>query len=201
MDSEHGITWPEAGIIDAAYEFAKHWHMGQVRKYTGEPYITHPVAVAKRVAGLRCATVDMVVAALCHDVIEDTQATYQDMVDYGLAGPCVDLVRQLTDVSKLGDGNRATRKAIDREHTAKASDQAKVIKLADLIDNFHSITTHDPGFSKVFVREMDLILGRIRDDLGSGLLLEARKLVGDWLFDDVLEDINSRGYSNGVNKN
>lgn len=182
MESEHGIDWPEQGVIDAAYRFAKIAHTGQVRKYTGEPYITHPVAVAKRVASLDCATVDMVIAALCHDVIEDTPMTYRDMIGYGLGGPCVELVRQLTDISRPEDGNRETRKAIDREHTAQASDQAKVIKLADLIDNFHSITTHEPGFSKVFVREMDLILGRIDDDLGSGLLNEARELVHMWLY-------------------
>jgi hypothetical protein len=68
------------------------------------------------------------------------------------------LVEMLTDVSKPEDGNRATRKAMDREHTANASSQAKTIKLADLIDNTHSIVEHDPDFARVYMREKTRLL-------------------------------------------
>ena len=64
-----------------------------------------------------------------------------------------ELVDDLTDVSKPQDGNRATRKELDRQHTAKASPDAKTIKLADLISNSRSIMKDDPNFAKVYMKE------------------------------------------------
>lgn len=55
--------------IKKAYEFAKQLHEGQFRK-SGEPYISHPVAVAEIVAGLGLDT-DSICAALLHDTLED----------------------------------------------------------------------------------------------------------------------------------
>jgi hypothetical protein len=69
----------------------------------------------------------------------------------------------LTDVSKPTDGNRAKRKNMDREHIAKASLQAKTIKLADLIDNTRSIVEHDPKFAKVYLTEKALLLEVLRE--------------------------------------
>lgn len=56
------------------------------------------------------------------------------------------LVLEVTNVSKLDDGNRAARKIIDRKHLMKASEDGKLIKLADLIDNVMDISKNDPGF-------------------------------------------------------
>ena len=68
------------------------------------------------------------------DVVEDTPVSIKDIED--VFGPRVAaLVSDLTDVSKPEDGNRATRKELDRQHTAKASPDAKTVKLADLISN------------------------------------------------------------------
>ena len=64
----------------------------------------------------------------------------------------------LTDVSRPEDGNRAARKTLDREHIAKASPQAKTIKIADLIDNSRSIMAHDPQFARVYLAEKRLLL-------------------------------------------
>jgi (p)ppGpp synthase/HD superfamily hydrolase len=68
------------------------------------------------------------------------------------------MVEQLTDVSHANDGLRKHRKAKDREHTAKASPDAKTIKLADLIDNTRSIVARDPEFAKVYLEEKRLLL-------------------------------------------
>jgi guanosine-3',5'-bis(diphosphate) 3'-pyrophosphohydrolase len=73
------------------------------------------------------------------------------------------LVGYLTDISKPVDGNRAARKAIDREHTAQASPAAKTIKLADLIDNTRSIVAHDPDFARVYLKEKALLLEVLRE--------------------------------------
>jgi hypothetical protein len=64
----------------------------------------------------------------------------------------------LTDVSKPEDGNRAERKALDREYIANATPDAKTIKLADIISNCSSIIKHDPEFAKVYLEEKRLLL-------------------------------------------
>ena len=68
------------------------------------------------------------------------------------------MVNWLTDVSRPEDGNRARRKAIDREHTARAPAEVQTIKLADLISNSRSIMQHDPEFARVYLEEKRLLL-------------------------------------------
>jgi hypothetical protein len=85
------------------------------------------------------------------------------------------LVEQLTDVSRPEDGNRAKRKAIDRAHTAKASPEAKTIKLADLIDNTRSIVELDPGFAKIYLVEKVLLLEVLQEG-DAGLWEMARRM-------------------------
>jgi (p)ppGpp synthase/HD superfamily hydrolase len=139
------------------YAMAAHAAVGQKRKYTGEPYIVHPAEVAKIVAGVPGATPDMVAAAWLHDVVEDTGCTFTDIhMAFGI--DIATLVGWLTDVSKPEDGNRAVRKAIDREHTAAAPAEAQTIKLADLISNSRSIMAHDPEFARVYLAEKRALL-------------------------------------------
>ncbi len=160
MIEEHGIHSKRSqGLVDAAYLFANNAHGDQKRKYTGEPYITHPVAVAQLVANIT-DDCNLICAALLHDVIEDTDVTYDELMklEHGFGFPIVDLVMDLTDVSHAGDGNRATRKKIDREHTEQAAVGAKTVKLADLIHNSVSILEHDKRFAKVYMEEKRLLL-------------------------------------------
>lgn len=132
------------------------WHGDQKRRYTNEPYWRHPEAVAAIVKSVP-HTEAMVAAAYLHDVIEDTPCTERELrAEFG--DPVADLVMWLTDVSRPSDGNREARKAIDREHIAAAPREAKTIKLADLIDNSHSITKYDRDFARVYLREKRLLL-------------------------------------------
>lgn len=148
-------------LVRRAYLIAEKAHSGQVRKYTGEPYISHPQAVCDNVKSVS-HTEEMLAAALLHDVVEDTPTSIADIE--AEFGTCVaSLVEQLTDVSRKEDGNRAVRKAIDREHLAKASAEAKTIKLADLIDNSLSIIRHDTGFAKVYMKEKKELLSVLKE--------------------------------------
>ena len=143
-------------LIKKARKFATRAHKGQVRKYTGEPYIVHPIAVAETVR-IHGGSDEMVAAAMLHDTIEDTNVTYDDVrKEFGIT--VAGLVRELTDTSSPSDGNRAVRKEIDRRRLAKASADAQTIKLADLIDNTTSIVAHDPGFAKVYLKEKEALL-------------------------------------------
>lgn len=140
-----------------ADKFAVKAHGEQVRKYTGEPYIEHPRAVARLVK-----TVDhnkyMIAAALLHDVVEDTEVTIEDIKrEFGVRVAV--LVAGLTDISRPEDGTRRIRKALDRNHSGEGSASIQTIKLADLIDNSRSINKHDQNFSVVYMAEKKLLLG------------------------------------------
>lgn len=145
-------------LIEKADTFAlaAHSAVGQVRKYTNEPYINHPREVAQLVASVGGSDV-MVAAALLHDVLEDTMVSY-GVVEDVFGSTVARLVGWLTDVSKPEDGNRAARKAIDRDHIASAPPEAKTIKLADLISNTRSIVKYDRGFARVYLAEKRLLL-------------------------------------------
>ena len=157
------------------YAMAAHASVQQKRKYTGEPYIVHPAEVAIIVASVPGSTPDMVAAAWLHDVIEDTGCTFTDVhMAFGI--DIATLVGWLTDVSKPEDGNRAKRKAMDREHTAQAPAEAQTIKLADLISNSRSIMAHDPEFAKTYLAEKRLLL-EVMTKGDRGLHAEASKYI------------------------
>jgi len=165
-------------IVERARVFATAAHAAvkQVRKYTFEPYIVHPAEVAGIVAELEGATFEMVTAAWLHDVVEDTGVTIEDIrAEFG--PEVATLVGWLTDVSCLEDGNRAVRKAIDREHTAAAPAEAQTIKLADLIANTRSIVKHDVAFARTYLEEKRLLLA-VMTRADAGLMAEARATVG-----------------------
>lgn len=144
-----------------ASTFAAKAHDCQFRKYTFEPYIEHPRAVASLVRSVP-HTEEQIAAAWLHDTVEDTETTIDDIGrDFG---PIVAvLVSELTDVSRPEDGNRKIRKALDREHLAKASPAAKTVKLADLIDNSASITKHDPKFAVTYLEEKRALLDVLKE--------------------------------------
>lgn len=153
----------ETHMERAAYAFAKWAHdiKDQRRKYTNNPYIVHPYAVAKIVESYGFSQ-EAICAALLHDTVEDTYVTLE-LIKRKFGQRVHDLVEMLTDVSKPSDGNRATRKAIDLEHTAKADYEGKSIKLADLINNAPSIIKNDPGFARKWMKEKENLLEKLSD--------------------------------------
>jgi (p)ppGpp synthase/HD superfamily hydrolase len=145
-------------IVEKARVFATAAHAAaaQLRKYTNEPYIVHPRDVA-RIVGTVPHSYEMLAAAWLHDVVEDTGVTIE-IIRAEFGDDVATLVGWLTDVSRPEQGNRSTRKAIDRAHTAMAPAEAQTIKLADLISNCTSIKEHDADFAKVYFEEKRLLL-------------------------------------------
>lgn len=158
-----------------AKQFATNAHAGQVRKYTGDPYIIHPEAVADLVRSVVDHTEEMLAAAWLHDVVEDTATTIEE-VELEFGHEVAILVGHLSDISKPTDGNRSVRKSIDLAHTAKATPDAKTIKLADLINNSGSIVAHDPKFAKVYLREKALLL-EVLIEGDRSLFVDAQRIV------------------------
>ena len=166
-------------LVEHARMFAHgaHFAVGQLRKYTNEPYIVHPFEVASIVATVPSATPEMIAAAWLHDVVEDTEVTL-DQIHLVFGADVAKLVFWLTDTSKPEDGNRAARKAIDRAHIAAAPAEAQTVKLADLISNTKSIMAHDPEFAKVYLEEKRLLL-EVMTKGHPALMAEARKHIGE----------------------
>lgn len=145
-------------MVQRADAFAEYHHgaVGQKRKYGGEDYIVHPREVMSIVKTVPHTT-NQLCAALLHDTVEDTNATLDDVKEY-FGEDIAALVEMLTDVSKPEDGNRKVRKEMDRQHTAQSSNEAKTVKLADLISNSKSITANDPNFARVYMAEKKRLL-------------------------------------------
>ena len=164
-------------LVERARIFATAAHaaVGQLRKYTNEPYIVHPAEVASIVATVP-HTEAMLAAAWLHDTVEDTGVTIE-VIRAEFGAEVAELVGWLTDVSRPEHGNRAHRKALDRAHTAMAPAEAQTVKLADLISNTRSILAHDETFAKTYLEEKRMLL-EVMTRADATLMAEARKNVG-----------------------
>ena len=135
----HREFYPKANLalLQRAYEVAEQRHASQLR-HSGDPYITHPVAVATILAELGMDTITLV-AALLHDTVEDTGYTLE-----ALAGEFGDEVSHLVDgVTKLDKvvlGTAAEAETIRKMVIAMARDpRVLVIKVADRLHNMRTI--------------------------------------------------------------
>lgn len=173
IEIPHFITSTQR--ILSAYEFAhrKHTEAGQVRKYTNEPYIVHPVEVAELVhahAGILYAPVvveDMVVGALLHDTVEDTDATYNE-IEKRFGVDVRNLVFWLTDVTTKAQGNRRMRKELETVRLVAAPGEAKFIKLCDFISNTKTIVEHDANFARTYLMEKQAVIQAFTDNNQNG---------------------------------
>lgn len=174
-------------LVNKAFTFASaaHTAVNQKRKYSGLPYIVHPVEVCAYVSSVDDHTPEMLAAALLHDVVEDTAISHE-IIEAMFGKVVMNLVHWLTDVSVVWkdgkkskvEGNRSTRKAMDRAHTHSAPKAAQTIKVADLIANTKDITEADPNFAVVYMKEKRLLLEGMNAD--KKLMDEAWKLVHEW---------------------
>jgi len=161
-----------------ALSFAATAHATQKRKYTGEPYITHPIEVAKIVASVE-HTDAMVCAAYLHDVVEDCGVTLEE-IKQEFGAEVEDLVFWLTDPPTVKGGpNRAERKCMTRERYAIAPAEAQTIKCADIIANPSSIVEHDPDFAKVYLSEVRELLN-VLDRADPVLREKAMEQINKW---------------------
>ena len=144
------------------YATAAHGAIGQVRKYTGEPYVTHPIRVMNLVSTV-VQDERVLAAALLHDVIEDTHITKED-IQKAFGVEVADMVVALSDPPKVEGGpNRKARKAQDRVRLSQAPADVQTVKVADMIDNTESIVAHDPKFAKLYLEEKRLLLEVLTD--------------------------------------
>lgn len=148
----------EYELIQKAEDLATHYHgiIDQRRKYTFEPYITHPRAVAKIVA-THGGTTEMIAAAWCHDLLEDTGCS-RETIEQVLGKKVLSYVVGLTDVAKRTDGNRHTRHLINCAHYGKQCCAVQTIKVADSIHNVSDIDKNCAEFAPKYREEKKLLL-------------------------------------------
>ncbi len=133
----------QIALVERAFETGAEAHRGQYRK-TGEPYITHPVAVATILAKMRLDH-ECLAAALLHDAIEDTALTRQELVRrFGpVVAALVDGVTKL-DKMKFRTRQEATAESFRKMLLAMAEDlRVLLIKLADRLHNMRTLQAMD----------------------------------------------------------
>jgi GTP diphosphokinase / guanosine-3',5'-bis(diphosphate) 3'-diphosphatase len=137
--SVHESKYPQADmrVLQQAYKVAEHHHRGQVRR-SGEPFITHPLAVATILAELGMDTTTLV-AALLHDTVEDTEYTLAaSQSDFGLE--VAHLIDGVTKLDKVRFGDSAEAETIRKMIVAAGRDlRVLVIKLADRLHNMRTL--------------------------------------------------------------
>jgi (p)ppGpp synthase/HD superfamily hydrolase len=149
-------------ILQQIKDFADRSHGGQMRKYTPERYIVHPIRVMET-CRLHDPRLPILAAALLHDVLEDTEVSPEEMLiflerimDPAEAGQTLHLVVELTDVYIKKDFphlNRRARKEKELERIRLTSADAQTIKYADILDNTSEIVRHDRHFAPRFLKE------------------------------------------------
>jgi GTP pyrophosphokinase len=132
-------THPKADVrlIERAYETASYWHREQKRR-SGDPYITHPLAVATILAELGMNT-ETICAALLHDTVEDTPYTLTELRgDFG--EDIAALVDGVTKLDKVKYGESAEAETVRKMVVAMSRDiRVLVIKLADRLHNMRTL--------------------------------------------------------------
>lgn len=141
-------------------------HFHQKRKYTGEPYFNHLVAVAEMADGKCLFGYEI---GLCHDLLEDTECTkfeleealFRFKYDDHEVAHISNCVEDLTDVythDAFPQLNRATRKSEEAKRLHNINPNAQTVKYCDLINNTESIVQHDKGFAVKYLEEKRNIL-------------------------------------------
>ncbi len=164
------VNHPKADLraVVKAYEVAEQLHEGQ-RRRSGDPYITHPLAVTTILAELGMDTTTLV-AALLHDTVEDTRYTLDDVRrDFG--GDVGHLVDGVTKLDKVQFGDAAEAETIRKMVVAMARDpRVLVIKLADRLHNMRTLRWLKPEKQERIARQTLEIFAPLAHRLGMNTL-------------------------------
>ena len=152
--------------INAAFLYAKKGHQGQKRK-SGEEYITHPLHVAIYLAELNF-DIETIKAALLHDLVEDTDITYQD-IKKTFGKEVADLVDGVTKLDKIKYNSREEAKAdaIRKMVIAMSKDiRVLILKLADRLHNIETIEFHKKWTQEKIANETLYVYAPLAHRLG-----------------------------------
>jgi len=156
----------DLALVRRAYEFASQAHAGQTRK-SGDPYVTHPISVARIIAELKL-DVSSICAGLLHDCVEDTSATVEQLSEtFGK-----EIAYLVDGVTKLGKLPYSTREEQQAENFRKmllamARDiRVILVKLCDRLDNMRSLNHLPPEKQERIAAETMQIYAPLANRLG-----------------------------------
>lgn len=160
------FTDDEVALVERVYLFAKEAHGTQAR-HTGEPYITHPLAVALILAQMRM-DLPTILAAILHDVVEDTPVKGQEIADQ-FGHEVASLVDGVTKLTQIHFENYAHAQAENfrKMVMAMASDiRVILVKLADRLHNMRTLSCMPPNKRRRIALETLEIFAPIANRLG-----------------------------------
>ncbi|MFC3835501.1 MULTISPECIES: RelA/SpoT family protein [Deinococcus] len=189
--------------IERAYEFARQAHAG-VRRRSGEPYITHPVAVAVILAGLGMDT-DSLMAGLLHDTVEDVEHVTFEAIEEQFGPDVRRIVEGETKVSKLSkqgsqaaevsDAGRDLQAENLRQMLVAMTDDIRIIvvKLADRLHNMRTLGAMKPEKQVRIARETMEVFAPLAHRLGIGQIKwELEDLSFQYLYPTEYEFLRGR---------
>jgi HD domain. len=195
-------------LIEKAYNYAVDKHASQMR-FSGEPYIIHPTAVAEILADLQIDT-PTICAGLLHDVIEDTDTTYEQLKNE-FGSEIADLVDGVTKLGKLSNTTKMDdqTKKENRDSSTRVEEQAEnmrkmllamskdirviLIKLADRLHNMRTLKYMPPDKQREKAQETLEIYAPIAHRLGISKI--------QWELEDLsLRYLDPEGYYDLVEK-
>ena len=174
---------PDIALVERAFEFSDSAHRGQFRK-SGEPYITHPLAVASILSQWRLDAQGLA-AALLHDVMEDTAITKSE-IETSFGKPVADMVDGLSKLDQIEFNSRedAQAESFRKMLLAMAQDvRVILIKLADRLHNMRTLDAMAPPHRRRIAHETLDIYAPIANRLGlNSLYLELQDLAFKHLY-------------------
>jgi guanosine-3',5'-bis(diphosphate) 3'-pyrophosphohydrolase len=168
---------PDIALVERAFQFSDSAHRGQFRK-SGEPYITHPLAVASILSQWRLDAQGLA-AALLHDVMEDTAITKSE-IETSFGTPVADMVDGLSKLDQIEFNSRedAQAESFRKMLLAMAQDvRVILIKLADRLHNMRTLDAMAPAHRRRIAHETLDIYAPIANRLGlNSLYVELQDL-------------------------
>ena len=197
-DYAHTTHRQKVELITRAYHFAKQAHNG-VRRLSGEPYIMHPLAVARIVVkdiGLGSTSI---CSALLHDVVEDTDYTVED-IEHQFGPKIASIVEGLTKISGGVFGDQAKKQAENvRKLLLTMSDDVRVmlIKLADRLHNMRTLAAQPVEKQQKIAAETQYIYAPMAHRLGLfPIKTELEDLSFKYEHPDLYEEIETKLQAN-----
>ncbi len=192
-------TEAEQAMVRKAYAYAAAAHAGQVR-LSGEPYLSHPLAVAEILAEIGFDA-HAVAAGLLHDTVEDTKVTLEE-VDAEFGEQVADIVDGVTKISMMTFDSKEEQQAenIRKMILAMSHDiRVPVVKLADRIHNMRTLDFQKPHKRQRIAQETMDIYAPLANRLGlHRIKLELEELSFKYLHPDVYAQISDWLESNQV---
>lgn len=195
-----GSTYDEK-LITKAYQIAEKAHTGQLRK-SGDPYISHPLAVAEILLDIGMDS-ECIIAAILHDVVEDTSLTNEDMVkNFG------ETIAQLVDgVTKIGKIPFSTDELQQAENVRKmlmamSKDiRVIIIKLADRLHNMRTLMFMKPQKQRDKAKETMEVYAPIAHRLGMRSVKEeledlSLRYLDPMAYDEIVKTLEARSLDN-----